>query len=163
MNRPGIVHRDEVQPQRLDRPGFASARRQLGRPAGGRGLGCSHMEVPPGAAAWPYHWHAGNEEAIYVLQGRGTLRRGDGRFPIAAGDYVALPPGPEHAHQLINDGEESLVYLCLSTQREPDIGVYPDSGKVGLFVGSAPGGPKEERSLHCFLRADAEVDYWDGE
>jgi hypothetical protein len=44
-----------------------------------------------------------------------------------------------------------------------DITVYPDSGKVGLFGGSAPGGRKEDRFLDGFLRLDARVDYWDGE
>jgi uncharacterized cupin superfamily protein len=30
--------------------------------------------VPPGRRAWPYHYHLENEEAIYVLEGLGTLR-----------------------------------------------------------------------------------------
>jgi hypothetical protein len=41
--------------------------------------------------------------------------------------------------------------------------VYPDSGKVGIFGGAAPGGPKEERTFSKFLRGDAEVGYYDGE
>jgi hypothetical protein len=46
---------------------------------------------------------------------------------------------------------------------EPDVMVYPDSNKVGISAGSAPGGPKEERTFSKFLRADAEVGYYDGE
>jgi hypothetical protein len=38
-----------------------------------------------------------------------------------------------------------------------------DSGKVGIFGGAAPGGPKEKRTFNTFLRDDAEVDYYDGE
>jgi hypothetical protein len=56
-----------------------------------------------------------------------------------------------------------LRYLCFSTMVEPDVTVYPDSGKVGIFGGAAPGGPKEERTLSKFLRGDAEVGYYDGE
>jgi hypothetical protein len=41
--------------------------------------------------------------------------------------------------------------------------VYPNSDKIGLFAGSAPGGPKEKRTLSKFLRGDAEVDYYEGE
>ncbi|MEM6789232.1 MAG: hypothetical protein AAF715_17045 [Myxococcota bacterium] len=41
--------------------------------------------------------------------------------------------------------------------------MYPKSGKIGVFAGSAPGGPKGQRTLQAFLRADAAVDYWDGE
>lgn len=44
---------------------------------------------------------------------------------------------------------------------DPDVIVYPDSGKVGIFVGSAPDGSKEMRTLHKYLRDDAEIDYWD--
>jgi hypothetical protein len=46
---------------------------------------------------------------------------------------------------------------------EPDVMIYPDSGKVGIFGGAAPGGPKEKRTFKTFLRGDAEVDYYDGE
>ncbi len=46
---------------------------------------------------------------------------------------------------------------------EPDISIYPDSGKVGLFAGAAPGGPKERRALGKYLRGDAEVSYYEGE
>ncbi len=45
----------------------------------------------------------------------------------------------------------------------PDVMVYPDSGKVGIFGGAAPGGPEEERTFSKFLRTDAEVGYYDGE
>jgi hypothetical protein len=41
--------------------------------------------------------------------------------------------------------------------------VYPDSGKVGIFGGAAPGGAKEKRTFSKFLRGDAEVDYYEGE
>ncbi len=41
--------------------------------------------------------------------------------------------------------------------------VYPDSGKIGMFAGAAPGGPKAKRTFSKFLRSDAEVGYFDGE
>lgn len=49
-------------------------RKQLGNAAGGEQLGCSLYEMPPGQESWPYHYHTANEEAMYVLAGRGTLR-----------------------------------------------------------------------------------------
>jgi uncharacterized cupin superfamily protein len=76
---------------------------------------------------------------------------------------VALPAKAEGAHQLINSSEAVLRYLCFSTMVEPDVMVYPDSGKVGIFGGAAPGGPKEKRTFSRFLRGDAEVDYYDSE
>ncbi len=142
---------------------FASRRKQLGAAANGRALGCSHLELPPGKAAWPLHWHAANEEAVFVLEGEGTLRIGEAKVPLRAGDYVAFPAGPGAAHQIINAGTAPLRYLCFSTMVSPEVAVYPESNKVGVMVGSAPGGSKKERTLEgVFLRADG-VDYWEGE
>lgn len=158
-----VVNVDEVEPKTTEHGSHRFVRRQLGAPAGAKQLGCSHMELAPGERSWPRHWHAANEEAIYVLEGTGSARIGEASVPIRAGDYVALPVGPAHAHQIVNDGDAPLRYLCFSTMLPTDIGVYPDSKKIGVFGGAAPGGPKEERFLSGFLRADATVGYWDGE
>ncbi len=138
-------------------------RRLLGSSAGGRELGCSLYELPPGKSAWPYHYHTANEEAIYVLEGEGMLRLPDGEVPIAAGDYIALPVGAACAHQVRNPGSVPLRFLCFSTMKQPDVGIYPDSKKAGLFIGSAPGGSQKDRTLTAFIPLDAAVDYWDGE
>jgi hypothetical protein len=45
---------------------------------------------------------------------------------------------------------------------DPDVTVYPDSEKLGVFVGSPPGG-REERSLHGYYRVGDDVDDWEGE
>lgn len=53
--------------------------------------------------------------------------------------------------------------LCFSTMIEPDITAYPDSSKIGVFAGAAPGGVKEKRTLNAYFPSDGETDYWDGE
>ena len=164
MDHPNVVNEKElVWGEQSHGERFGHRRKQLGSAAGGERLGCSLYEVPPGRRAWPYHYHLANEEAIYVLEGSGTLRVSEREVGISRGDYVALPTGQAGAHQVINTSEEPLRYLCLSTMVEPDIMIYPDSEKVGLFAGAAPGGPKEKRILSKFLRSDAEVGYYDGE
>jgi len=47
----------------------------------------------------------------------------------------------------------------VSTMNEPDVTVYPETGKFGVYVGSPPGG-REERSLQGYYRIDDETDYW---
>ncbi len=126
-------------------------------------LGCSLDEVPPGKRSCPYHYHVGNEEAMYVLEGAGTLRLGDASFPISAGDYVTFPTSADGAHQVWNTSDGPLRVLMISTMVHPDITVYPDSDKIGLYGGAAPGSPPEAYQLKTFLRGDATVDYWDGE
>src|ERR687897_3729975 len=97
---------------------FGSRRKQLGLSAGGEKLGCSLYEVPPGRRAWPYHYHLANEEAIYVLEGSGTLCIGGEEIGVSNGDYVALPARAQAAHQIVNDsGGGAEVPLLLHDGR----------------------------------------------
>ena len=164
MDHPNVVNEDGLEwGEQSHGESFGYRRKALGAAANGEKLGCSLYEVPPGRKAWPYHYHLANEEAIYVLEGSGTLRIGARNIALSRGDYAALPASEAGAHQISNTSDGPLRYLCFSTMAEPDVLVYPDSGKIGLFAGSAPGGPKEERTLNKYLRADAEVDYFEGE
>ncbi|MGI8540640.1 MAG: cupin domain-containing protein [Rubrobacteraceae bacterium] len=142
---------------------FGHRRKSLGAAIGGGKLGASIYEVPPGKRAWPRHYHLANEEAIYVLGGSGALRIGDDEIPVSKGDYATLPAGEAGAHQLVNTSDDNLTYLCFSTMDTPDVMVYPDSDKLGVFGGAAPGGPKEKRTFSKFLAASPEVGYFDGE
>jgi uncharacterized cupin superfamily protein len=164
VDRPNVVGDGDLQwDEQSHGEKFGYRRKQLGSAAGGEKLGCSLYEVLPGRQAFPYHYHLANEEAIYVLEGSGTLRIGEEEIRVSEGDYVALPARAEAAHQLITSSESVLRYLCFSTMIEPDVMVYPDSGKVGIFGGAAPGGRKEKRTFSKFLRCDADVGYYDGE
>lgn len=142
---------------------FAAKRKSLSAATGARELGCSLYELPPGKSAWPMHAHMGNEEAVFVLEGSGTLRHANGESAISAGDYLSFPRGKDHAHQIVNTSDSPLRYLCISTMNEPDIGWYPNSRKFGLFAGSAPGGDQSKRSVQAFLPEGAQVEYWEGE
>jgi uncharacterized cupin superfamily protein len=159
-----VIHGDEL-PWSVSDGGelFAHRRRALSRAAGGQRLGCSMFEIDPNKTAFPFHYHLGNEEAVYVLQGVATLRLGSKRVRVRAGDYIALPVGEEHAHQLTNTGDDVFRYLVISTMREPDAIVYPDSDKVGVIAGSPPGGASESRVLTAFFPRGAAVPYEHGE
>jgi uncharacterized cupin superfamily protein len=149
--------------QDVDRGNARYRRKQLGAAEGGEQLGTSLYELPPGGASFPYHYHTGNEEALYVLGGTGTLRLDGDEHALEPGDYVALPADASGAHRVHNDGDEALRYLLTSTMNEPDVMVYPDSDKVGCLAGSAPGGDSDERAVNAFFRREDAVGYWDGE
>ena len=165
MNRPqNLARPSELEWETLAHGDlFELRRKRLAATAGARHLGCSLYEVPPGKCAWPRHAHLGNEEAVFVLSGRGVVRQGEADSEITTGDYLTFRRGKEHVHQIVNTGTEPLRYLCMSTMNEPDISWYPDSRKFGLFAGAAPGGDKASRSVNTFLPEDASVDYWEGE
>ncbi|USZ73689.1 cupin domain-containing protein [Natronosalvus halobius] len=148
--------------QKSHQTGFDIKRKKLAEEAGGEQLGCSLYELPPGGKSWPYHYHTANEEAIYVLEGRGTLRARRGTATITSGDYLTFPVGEEYARRVINDSDAPLRYLCFSTMNEPEISIYPDSNKVGAFAGSASATIDGEPLNRYFEQSDA-VDYWTGE
>ena len=154
------VNESDLEWGELDRKDTRFRRKQLAEAAGGERIGCSLYELPPGSRSWPYHYHTGNEEAIYVLSGSGVLRHEEEEHDLEAGDYVALPVGEEGAHRVINDSDEPLRYLAISTMRDPDVTVYPDADAVGVFAGSPPGGRKERTVEGFFEQKDAR-DFFD--
>ena len=164
MSDERIVDEADLEWRELVRGDHEFRRKQLGAETAGDELGCSLYEVPDGKRAWLRHYHEGNAEAIFVLDGTGTVTLGPegDEHDLSAGDYVALPVGEEGTHA-IEGGDGGLRYLMVSTMDEPDITVYPDDDKVGLYAGSPPGGDEAERSLSRFLDIDAEVPYWDEE
>ncbi|MCE9572779.1 MAG: cupin domain-containing protein [Deltaproteobacteria bacterium] len=160
-----VIHVDDV-PLEAHTHGdrFATRDGSVGEHIGARLLGCSVTAVPPGKRAYPFHCHHVNEELFVILDGTGVLRHGANEHPVRAGSVIATPPGgPETAHQLINTGDVDLRYLAISTMIAGDVVEYPDSGKVAVYVGSAPGGDRSKRTFTYRGRLTAPADYWDGE
>lgn len=161
---PNVVNVEEIEA--LDMTGskrFASRMRMLGAAAGGQALGCTWYEVPPGKSAFPRHAHTANEEAMFVLEGAGRLRIGDAEVQVRAGDFVALPAGKAHAHQVLNEGEGPLRYLCWSTKAMPDVVFFPDSGKVGYTAPGTPGDPASPPIEQGMFRERDSVGFLDDE
>lgn len=67
-----------------------------------------------------------------------------------------FPTGERGANQVQNGADEPVRILMLSEKNTPEIGIYPDSDKMGAF-GRAPGSPDE--GLELYLPQDAELDY----
>jgi uncharacterized cupin superfamily protein len=139
-------------------------RKQLGAAAGGEDIGTSLYELDPGRRTWPRHYHAGNEEAIYHLAGELTLWLGSGEAEtehvLEPGDYVALPTGPDHAHEVEATGEETARFLVISTMNDPDLSVLVERDRAMVFGGGAPG-DHGDRYLSKTVDLTAEVDYWE--
>jgi uncharacterized cupin superfamily protein len=77
-----------------------------------------------------YHAHHGSEELLIVLRGTPTLRRPDGERQLAAGDVVHFAAGPEGAHGIRNDTDETVRYVVAGTRVSPEIVEYPDTKQV---------------------------------
>jgi uncharacterized cupin superfamily protein len=127
---------------------------RIGPLLGAQSLGYSYDIVPPGKRSCPFHSHRGEEEMFFIVKGRGTLRYGDERRAIRAGDVICCPTGgPETAHQIVNDSDAELAYLSISTKMPAEVCEYPDSGKIGAFGGT----------LRHMTRTEHDLDYWTDE
>ena len=157
-----VVHISEVPPEEMKVPegsSFGGKRQRVGLAIGAQKLGYSFFTVPPGKAAFPFHLHNGNEEMIFILEGKGTLRLGKEKIPVTDGNFIACPPGPDTPHQLINTSDRELRYLVASTMEYPEISEYPDSNKIGAYVTSA--GP--QAGFRALYLKDKSVPYYEGE
>lgn len=157
MNGPVNLNQADFDELR-DHPGFRARRARIGRQVGSQQLGASLWEVDPGEAAYPYHAHLAEEELVVVLDGRPTLRTPAGRRQVEPGEVLCFPRGEEGAHQLVNESDEVVRFLALSTQYGPDIVMQLDSGKVGPAERRPQGG-----GMRLWFREQDAVDYYEGE
>ena len=111
-------------------------------------------EIPPGKAAYPYHYHYKTEETFYIISGIGTLRTPEGENQVAAGELIFFPAGEAGAHKLTNASDtENLVYLDFDVTHELDVAVYPDSDKIGIWG----------MGINQIFPKSADADYYHGE
>ena len=143
--------------ERVDAPDGVDAIEAYITPVlGAERLSGSLYEIGPGRKGFPYHWEAAKEEWLIVLEGTPTIRTPDGEHELRAGDVVCFPTGPEGAHQVLNRSGQRVRFIMISNQADPNVIVYPDSGKVGVRGDlGLPGSGN--------YAIDATLEYWEGE
>jgi uncharacterized cupin superfamily protein len=154
----GPMHRFNVLtgelPLQQDRAGYGwSGRRGVASELGLRWLGASLYELPDGQWTFPYHYHHGVEEWLYVVAGAPMLRDSAGERLLAPGDLVCFPSGSDGAHTVRGPGR---VVMFSASGAGASISVYPDSDKLG----ARPADGGEDR---LDFRRDDAVDYWEGQ
>ena len=70
-----------------------------------------------------------------MIAGRPTLRAPEGERVLEPWDVAYFVRGPEGTHGLRNDTDEPARVVFFSTVADPEVAVYPDSGKVGVIAG----------------------------
>jgi uncharacterized cupin superfamily protein len=150
-----LIYRHGDQDPELENNGKYEYEQQLIVPKAGNPCTVAIMEIPPGKANYPYHFHADIMEVFYIIAGEGRLEMPDGEKSVTAGDVIVFPPSERGAHKIINTSEnEILRYLDVDTTSPADICFYPNSNKVGVNLNG---------KAHGFFRESDKVDYYDGE
>ena len=100
----------------------------------GTATGMFELTIGPGARVPPAHSHSGNEEIVYVLEGKLRYSVGEETRDLGPGDRMHTPRGVVHAFS--NPHGETAKALIMLT---PDIGAqyFRDIAEIA----AAPGGP----------------------
>jgi uncharacterized cupin superfamily protein len=138
-----------------DPEGFRAGMARLGKGLGAERTGVSVYEIPPGQSVCPYHYEIGEEEWLLVLEGSPTLRHPEGSDRLDPWDVVFFPRGPEGAHRIGNETEETARVLMFSDVVIPTATVYPDSDKLGVWTGDS--------ATDLIVRRESGVEYFDRE
>ncbi len=102
---------NDIEPRAVLEPGAekVSIRVLMGAAVGAPNFVMRQFEVAPGGAT-PYHTHDWEHE-VFVLSGRGKVRRKDGESELGPGSFVYVAPNEEHAFACA--GDSPLSFLCV--------------------------------------------------
>ena len=150
-----VVSRAELEWEEWDRGRFRQRHAPLGDRVGAVKLGYNLQETAPGRASVPYHAHRVNEELIVHLEGEAWVRLDGAEHRLAPGTVVALPAGPDSAHQIVNRSDRPVLSLLASTRFPWDWIDYPDSEKNMVRVEALAG---DTPAIRRMLRGERAVE-----
>jgi uncharacterized cupin superfamily protein len=101
-------------------------KRALTERLGLKQFGVNLTTLNPGARSSHRHWHAVEDEFVYVLSGELTLVTMDGEQTVRTSMAIGFPAGDKNGHCLINKGSEPATYLEIGTRSATDDVDYPD-------------------------------------
>ncbi|HWV41491.1 cupin domain-containing protein [Pseudorhodoplanes sp.] len=103
----------------------------LGNAAGLTQFGVNLTRLKPGAASSLRHWHEGEDEFVYVLEGEATLCEDGGETILRAGECAGFKAGVANGHCLVNRSQADVVYLEIGTRAPVERFHYPDIDMMG--------------------------------
>src|SRR5262252_3606174 len=101
-------------------------RKRLGDAAGLKNFGVNLVTLDPRSESSMRHWHAKQDEFIFVLEGEVTLVTNAGRQRLSPGTAAGFPAGSADGHQLVNETNKPVVYLEIGDRTPGDSASYPD-------------------------------------
>jgi uncharacterized cupin superfamily protein len=113
-------------PPPFDQAVIGRARQRLGNAAGLDQFGVNLCRLKPGAASSQRHWHANEDEFVFVLEGEVVLCEDGGETLLKPGDAAAWKAGAANGHCLINRSDRDAVVLEVGTRAKAEHAVYSD-------------------------------------
>ena len=101
-------------------------KRRLGDAAGLGNFGVNLTRLDPGAESSMRHWHAKQDEFVYILEGEVTLVTDAGRQKLKPGMAAGFPAGKTDGHQLVNETKKPVLYLEIGDRTSGDGATYSE-------------------------------------
>lgn len=127
-------------PEEFAGPCKPRRRWRLGDAAGLDQFGVNLLRLPDGAWSSQRHWHAGEDEFVWVLSGEVVLVEEDGETVLKAGDCAGFKAGVPNGHRIENRSGTEAVLLEVGTRSAttdacdyPDIDMVLPKGAEGYF------------------------------
>src|SRR4029077_11304236 len=87
------------------------SRKRLGNAVGLDQFGVNLTTLKPGTWSSQRHWHASEDEFIYILEGEVVLCEDHGEVVLKAGDAAGWKANAGNGHCLINRSSRDVVYI----------------------------------------------------
>jgi len=84
------------------------------------------LRLQPGAASSQRHWHAREDELVYMLEGEAVLVEDGDETVLRPGDVATFKAGIRNGHHIVNRSDRDVVFLEVGTRSLNDHGEYPD-------------------------------------
>jgi uncharacterized cupin superfamily protein len=111
---------------------------RLGDAAGLTQFGVNQLRLPPGCWSSQRHWHALEDEFMFVLSGEVVLVTDAGEQVLRAGDSAGFKAGSRDGHCLQNRSSTDAQILVVGSRIDADYGAYSDidmAFKPGRYSG----------------------------
>jgi uncharacterized cupin superfamily protein len=106
------------------------SRKRLGNAIGLTQFGVNICTLKPGAASSLRHWHSGEDELVYVLEGEVVLVENEGETVLKAGDAAGWKANSGNGHCLINRSNADARFIEIGTRATHDHVEYPEADLV---------------------------------
>lgn len=113
-------------PAPFHEPCMGRTRVCLGAAAGLVQFGVNRLHLQPGAWSSQRHWHAREDEFVYVLAGEVVLVTDEGETVLHAGECAGFRHGAPNGHHLQNRSDREAIVLEVGTDDAKDEADYPD-------------------------------------
>lgn len=120
-----LPEQTSVYPPPFDAMMAGREKRKLGDFFGLTHFGINQTQLAPGAVSALMHHHSRSDEFLYILQGTATLLLDDREYSMGPGQCIGIKADSGQAAQLVNRGEEPVLYLEMGDRSPGDEVVYP--------------------------------------